>query len=89
MLDEPFSALDEITRRNIQNFFVEHVKPKVTSIFVTHNIDEALTVGDDIRVGIGPNADEYTSDTGKRKKKQFEINDLNLNAAILDSLKHT
>ena len=50
-LDEPFSALDELTRLDMQNWLLniwgEHRK---TIIFVTHNIEEALFLSDRIIV---------------------------------------
>mgnify|MGYP005751387291 CR=1 FL=1 len=50
-LDEPFSALDELTRLDMQkwllNIWGEHRK---TIIFVTHNIEEALFLSDRIIV---------------------------------------
>ncbi|KAA9021660.1 ABC transporter ATP-binding protein [Niallia endozanthoxylica] len=48
-LDEPFSALDELTRLDMQKWLLsiwdEHKK---TILFVTHNIDEALFMSDRI-----------------------------------------
>ena len=42
LLDEPFSALDPITRRNIQNEFVTLQKiEKRSVILVTHDMGEA------------------------------------------------
>jgi glycine betaine/proline transport system ATP-binding protein len=51
LLDEPFGALDALTRRDIQNQFLnlKHQLGK-TMILVTHDIDEALRLGD--RIGI-------------------------------------
>ena len=51
LLDEPFGALDALTRRDIQNQFLnlKHQLSK-TMILVTHDIDEALRLGD--RIGI-------------------------------------
>ncbi|MFC7370276.1 ABC transporter ATP-binding protein [Fictibacillus iocasae] len=50
-LDEPFSALDELTRLDMQKWLLsiwqEHQK---TILFVTHNIDEALFLSDRIVV---------------------------------------
>lgn len=47
LLDEPFASLDPGTRREMQNLFREiAVAEKITSLFVTHDIREALTTGD-------------------------------------------
>jgi len=49
LMDEPFGALDPMTRRSIQDEFLELSKQmKKTVIFVTHDIDEALMLGDRI-----------------------------------------
>lgn len=50
-LDEPFSALDEITREDMQKWLLDIWQDyKKTIIFVTHNIDEALFLSDRIVV---------------------------------------
>jgi len=56
MLDEPFSSLDFLRRRHLQQFYREHVARKVTAIFVTHDLTEALAVGDEIRIGLAEDA---------------------------------
>jgi ABC-type nitrate/sulfonate/bicarbonate transport system ATPase subunit/ABC-type nitrate/sulfonate/bicarbonate transport system permease component len=58
LLDEPFGALDAITRRKMQSFYWTHVHGHVTSVFVTHDLEEAMLVGDFVRVGIHPGASE-------------------------------
>lgn len=51
LLDEPFSALDVDTKKDIQKEFLKIIKDHhVTSIFVTHNIDEALYLSNRIIV---------------------------------------
>lgn len=46
LMDEPFSALDELTREKTQKLFIDiWNKYKLTTVFVTHSIDEALFVG--------------------------------------------
>lgn len=50
-LDEPFSALDEITREDMQKWLLHIWQDyKKTILFVTHNIDEALFMSDRIIV---------------------------------------
>lgn len=51
LLDEPFSALDAITREDIQRIFVGnwHTHP-TTTLFVTHDVDEAILLGQKIVV---------------------------------------
>jgi len=47
LLDEPFGALDEITRREMQRILLKLVRERGTAVvLVTHDIDEALLVAD-------------------------------------------
>lgn len=49
LMDEPFSALDPITRRELQHELDElQQKLKKTVVFVTHDMDEAIKLGDKI-----------------------------------------
>jgi osmoprotectant transport system ATP-binding protein len=51
LMDEPFSALDPITREQLQNELLRLQDDlKKTIVFVTHDIDEALKLGDRIAV---------------------------------------
>lgn len=49
LMDEPFGALDPITREQLQNEFIElESEIKKTIIFVTHDVFEAVKMGDRI-----------------------------------------
>ncbi len=50
LCDEPYSALDAFTRRNLQAFYVDQIREKrsLTTVWITHEIDEALIVADSI-----------------------------------------
>jgi osmoprotectant transport system ATP-binding protein len=51
LMDEPFGAVDPITRRALQRAILElHARSRVTVLFVTHDVDEALALGDRILV---------------------------------------
>ncbi len=51
LLDEPFGALDAITRHQLQEEFLDlKHRLKKTMVIVTHDIDEALLLGDRIAV---------------------------------------
>ena len=51
LMDEPFGAVDSITRSQLQKEIKEiHQKTKVTIIFVTHDIQEALFLGTKVLV---------------------------------------
>jgi osmoprotectant transport system ATP-binding protein len=49
LMDEPFGAIDPITRERLQNDFLRlHREVRKTVVFVTHDIDEAIKMGDRI-----------------------------------------
>jgi len=51
LMDEPFGAVDPITRTQLQNEFLNlQKKIKKTICFVTHDIDEAIKMGDKIAI---------------------------------------
>ena len=51
LMDEPFSALDAITREEMQELFLNIWKQyQVTTVFITHSVDEALYLGSKIVV---------------------------------------
>lgn len=76
-LDEPFSALDPLIRRDMQTEVIRlHQELGKTMVFITHDLDEALRVGDRIAIMrdgavvqmgtaeelIGNPADDYVAD---------------------------
>jgi NitT/TauT family transport system ATP-binding protein len=49
LLDEPFGALDEVTRTEMQHLLLKVVRDfRTAAILITHDIDEALLVSDRI-----------------------------------------
>ncbi len=77
MFDEPFSALDPLIRRDMQNEVIRlHQEVGKTMVFITHDLAEALKLGDRIlimrdgeiiQVGrpdqvVGAPADDYVRD---------------------------
>lgn len=51
LMDEPFGAIDPITRDRLQNEFLRlQSELKKTIVFVTHDIDEAIKMGDRIAI---------------------------------------
>jgi osmoprotectant transport system ATP-binding protein len=51
LMDEPFGAVDPIARERLQNDFLRlHSQVRKTVIFVTHDIDEAIKMGDRIAI---------------------------------------
>ncbi|WP_171030809.1 ABC transporter ATP-binding protein [Pediococcus stilesii] len=64
LFDEPFSALDPIVRTQLQDLVLKlHQKLKSTIIFVTHDMDEALKLGD--RIGVMNDGELLQVDTPK------------------------
>lgn len=51
LLDEPFSALDTITRSSIHKWYLDIMKEiKLSTLFVTHDIEEAILLSDRIYI---------------------------------------
>jgi glycine betaine/proline transport system ATP-binding protein len=77
LMDEPFSALDPLIRREMQELLVKlQTELQKTIVFITHDLNEAMRLGDRIlllkdgrtvQLGTGPEiisapADEYVAD---------------------------
>ena len=51
LMDEPFSALDPLIRRDLQDQFLNlSARLKKTTIFITHDLDEAIRMGNTIAI---------------------------------------
>ena len=51
LMDEPFGAIDPINRERLQNEFLRlQAEIRKTVLFVTHDIDEAIKMGDRIAI---------------------------------------
>ena len=51
LMDEPFSALDPLIRRQLQDEFMELASVmRKTTVFITHDLDEAIRVGHRIAI---------------------------------------
>jgi osmoprotectant transport system ATP-binding protein len=63
LMDEPFGAIDPITRDRLQGEFARlHAELKKTVVFVTHDVDEAVRLGDRIAVlAEGGRLEQYAS----------------------------
>lgn len=60
LMDEPFSALDPITRSSLQDELLTlHQELKKTIIFVTHDMDEAIKIADKICIMNGGKIQQY------------------------------
>lgn len=51
LMDEPFSALDPLIRKQLQDQFMElSAKLRKTTVFITHDLDEAIRIGHRIAI---------------------------------------
>lgn len=51
LMDEPFSALDPLIRNQLQDQFMKlSAQMKKTTLFITHDLDEAVRIGDKIAI---------------------------------------
>jgi NitT/TauT family transport system ATP-binding protein len=80
LCDEPFSSLDEMTARDLRAEFVRLVRQSnKTAVFITHQINEAMEIGDRVLVFHRPARIAYEArlDTGidepGRRKVQDDI----------------
>lgn len=89
MMDEPFSALDYFTREQMQKELLKiHNKRNCPILFVTHSIDEALTLGDKIVVlEKGRVKSEYEIDEKNKARDLLSDKYLNLKKQIMNDLK--
>lgn len=54
LLDEPFSALDMLTKADVHNWYLDIMEEiKLSTLFITHDIDEALFLSDRIYILTG------------------------------------
>jgi osmoprotectant transport system ATP-binding protein len=60
LMDEPFGAIDRIARERLQNEFLRIQREvRKTVIFVTHDIDEAIKLGDRIAIMNAGSLEQY------------------------------
>ncbi len=80
LLDEPFGALDTETRATMQHFFKKiAVLHHITTIFVTHDLKEAVLMGDTLglmengRLKIYPSVSAFIADEKTGMKSEIEF----------------
>lgn len=77
LLDEPFSALDTITKTKIHKWYLEVMENiNLSTVFVTHDIDEAILLSDRIYILVnGTIQEELVIDTPKPRHSDFNLTD--------------
>lgn len=80
LLDEPFASLDAGTRHEMQSLFTKVAeKEKITSLFVTHDLREALVTGDRFgmmqngELNVFENRKAFIEDAGTGVKEELEF----------------
>ena len=79
LLDEPFSALDTITRTKIHKWYLDVMgQIDLSTVFITHDIDEAIILSDRIYILSGTPgtiANEIAIDEKKPRRDDFNLTD--------------
>ncbi|QKY17125.1 ABC transporter ATP-binding protein [Halorubrum sp. CBA1229] len=88
LLDEPFSALDQLTKMELQDELLRIVDELgVTAVFVTHDIDEAVYLGDRVAVmGPVPAGIEHVESIGSETRSRDDEAFLAERAAVFERL---
>lgn len=79
LLDEPFSALDTLTRTAVQEWYLSVMEEiRLSTLFITHDIDEAILLSDRIYIMSGNPAvisSELIVDESKPRDGDFLLSD--------------
>ncbi len=79
LLDEPFSALDAITKADLHEWYLSMMdKTKVTTLFITHDLDEAIYLSDRIYILSGKPghiSKEIIIKEARPRKEEFKISE--------------
>lgn len=77
LLDEPFSALDTITKSAMHQWYLSVMdKISLSTLFITHDIDEAILLSDRIYILAGRPGrivDEISIDRKKPRSRDFQL----------------
>ena len=79
LLDEPFSALDTITKGKIHKWYLDVMeKINLTTVFITHDINEAILLSDRVYIMTGkPGGIRYEIriDTPRSQRQGYDLTD--------------
>lgn len=77
LLDEPFSALDMLTKSAVHRWYLDIMEEiKLSTLFITHDIDEAILLSDRIYILTGKPGTitkEIVISKEKRRSKDFQL----------------
>lgn len=77
LLDEPFSALDTITKGRIHRWYLDVMeKIRLTTVFITHDINEAILLSDRIYIMTGEPGQirtEIRIDTPRSQRQEYDL----------------
>ena len=75
LLDEPFSALDTITKSRMHKWYLEIMKEiNLSTLFITHDIDEAILLSDRIYILNGGRITQETViDSAEKRNPDFNL----------------
>ena len=77
LLDEPFSALDMITREQLHSWYMEMMeKISLTTLLITHDVDEAVLLSDRLYLLTGSPGeihDELRIDVPRKERMRFSL----------------
>lgn len=92
LLDEPFSALDTITKFGMHKWYLKVMdRIKLSTLFITHDIDEAILLSDRIYIMTGKPgriSNEIVITEPKPRRKEFNVSNefLKYKKEIIDIL---
>ena len=78
LLDEPFSALDTLTKSEMHRWYLDVMdRIRLSTLFITHDVDEAILLSDRIYLldGGGGLTDEIVITEPKPRRKEFVLSD--------------
>ena len=79
LLDEPFSALDTITKGKIHKWYLDVMeKINLTTVFITHDINEAILLSDRIYIMAGKPGEiqsEIRIKTPRSQRQDYDLTD--------------
>ena len=78
LLDEPFSALDTLTKSEMHRWYLDVMdRIKLSTLFITHDVDEAILLSDRIYLldGMGGLTDEIVIKEPKPRRKEFVLSE--------------